>query len=419
MSLINQVLNDLERRGASTNMGDTTIQVVAIKHSYNMLVLRLVALALLIFGVIAWMKWGVESPIKKSPSRGMEAAQSALLIPASPPLATTTEAMPTVSIMPVISAVYPTPVYSFKGSQPISIIGNHFTDDAIITLRSPKGQIYTKRNFISKSGEEIIFNVNFPNIAGLWRVEVSYKNAEAKTPVVASQLATNQFEFLVQLKPDSPRNRKQETVATPSALVSDGISKQPTQITPHQQAENEYRKAYSLMQQGQISAAITRCEAALQLDASHLLARQTLAHLLLDTKRNSEAERVLQAGLQLDLKQPGLAMLLARVQVARNELELALETLQKTLPHAQQQADYQAYIAALLQRQNRHHEAISYFQHAIQLSPQSGVWWMGLGISLHAEKRDEEARDAFKHALDSNKLNAELTAFVTQQLKEM
>jgi len=72
-----------------------------------------------------------------------------------------------------------------------------------------------------------------------------------------------------------------------------------------------------------------------------------------------------------------------------------------------------------LQRQNKHKEAINYFQNAVQLSPQSGVWQMGLAISLRAEQRNAEARDAFTRALETRTLSAELQSFVAKQLKEL
>ena len=137
------------------------------------------------------------------------------------------------------------------------------------------------------------------------------------------------------------------------------------------------------------------------------------------TKNKTTLRALMQEGLQHDLKHTNLAMLLARVQVGRNELAQALDTMQKSLPYAQKQAEYQAFVAALLQRQNRHKEAIIQFQHALQLSPQSGVWLMGLGISLRADQRNAEARDAFNRAMESNNLNTELQTFVTQQLKEL
>jgi MSHA biogenesis protein MshN len=216
-----------------------------------------------------------------------------------------------------------------------------------------------------------------------------------------------------------PSDQSSHTGTSQGAVSAPGISKQPTQISPQQQAENEFRRAYGLMQQGQTTAAMSAYETVLQLDAGHLMARQTLFRLLIESKRNAEAERLLQEGIQHDPRQSSLTLLLARIQVGRNELPQALETMQKSLSYAERQADYQAFFAALMQRQNRHSEAISHFQNAVQLNPQSGVWWMGLGISLREQQRKEEARIAFNRALATNTLNAELKEFVTQQLKEL
>ena len=171
------------------------------------------------------------------------------------------------------------------------------------------------------------------------------------------------------------------------------------------------------MQQGRNDEALAGYESAVQLDAGHESARQALAVLLLQNKRYGDAERVLQEGLKLDIKNSVFAMLLARIQVDRDASWSALLVLQKTLPYAERQPDYQAFVAALLQRLNRHKESVTHYQIALQLSPNSGVWWMGLGISLRALQRDEEARVAFKHALESHTLNADLQTFVTQQLK--
>jgi MSHA biogenesis protein MshN len=112
-------------------------------------------------------------------------------------------------------------------------------------------------------------------------------------------------------------------------------------------------------------------------------------------------------------------MLLARLQVERGDVPLALETLQKTLPYAGEQADYQSFVAALQQRQGSHDEAIAHYLIALKLVPNNGLWLMGMGISLQAMQRKEEARDAYQRALVSNSLSAQLQAFVQQKLKEL
>ena len=445
MSLINQVLNDLEKRGASTNIGEATIRVVPVRQSHIVFWLFVAAISASVLAVSAWLQWGAEMEFG-APSAALATLPAAnVMQPASQPAAAETEvaasslinslntlqksaalaSRPLLIPAPVITAVSPNPAVSLGLPQLVTITGSHYAKDATVTLRTPKGKIYAKRKIVMQDSATIVLSANFGNIAGTWSVEVVNDSGHA-----SDQPTSSQFSFSVQ--PAAASLPAQEAVLptakaayseakpAPVALLQAGkVSKQPTQVTPQQQAENEFRKAYTLMQQGQITAAISGYETALQLDAGHIVARQTLVRLLLDNKRSADAERLLQQGLQLDHKQSSLAMLLARMQVGRNELPQALETMQKSLPYAEKQADYQAFVAALLQRQNRHKEAIAHFQSAVQLSPQSGVWLMGLGISLRAERHNAESREAFNRAMETHTLSTELQSFVKQQLKEL
>ena len=191
------------------------------------------------------------------------------------------------------------------------------------------------------------------------------------------------------------------------------------QVSPEQRADAEFRQAVAAMQQGHSADAIAGYRAVLRLDAGHDEARQALVALLLESKQGAEAERVLQERLNARPGHTGFAMLLARLQVEHGALEQALATLEKSLPYADAQADYQAFFAALLQRRNRHKEAITHYQIALQLAPDNGVWLMGYGISLQAVQRNEDARNAFRRALESGTLTPELQVFVQQKLKEL
>ena len=191
------------------------------------------------------------------------------------------------------------------------------------------------------------------------------------------------------------------------------------QVSPGQRADAEFRQAVAAMQQGHVADAIAGYRTVLRLDAGHDEARQALVALLLESRQGAEAERVLQERLNARPGHTGFAMLLARLQVEHGVLEPALATLEKSLPYADAQADYQAFFAALLQRRNRHKEAITHYQIALQLAPDNGVWLMGYGISLQAAQRNEDARGAFRRALESRTLTPELQAFVQQKLKEL
>jgi MSHA biogenesis protein MshN len=191
------------------------------------------------------------------------------------------------------------------------------------------------------------------------------------------------------------------------------------EITAQQRNQNEYGKAVAMVQAGQTAEAIQLLGNVLQADPGNAQARHTLIGLLVEGRNFSEAERRLQEGLKLDPAQTGLAVILARLQVERGAAPAALQTLQRSLPHAAGHADYLAFLAALLQREGRHKEAIDYYLQALRSEPNSGVWLMGLGLSLKADNRAAEARDALGRALASNTLSPDLRAYVEQQLRQL
>ena len=187
--------------------------------------------------------------------------------------------------------------------------------------------------------------------------------------------------------------------------------------TPSQRAENAYRRALGVLEDGRVTEAIATLQAGLQIDPRHEAARQTLVGLLIEAGRPDDAMRQLQAALAIDARQPALAMLLARLQLERGGP--AIDTLMRTLPYAAGNGEYHAFLAGVLQREGRAHEAAENYQAALKRSPGNGVWWMGLGIALQADKRDAEAAAAFVQAQASGTLSPELQAFVERRLGQL
>ena len=197
------------------------------------------------------------------------------------------------------------------------------------------------------------------------------------------------------------------------------IQKNVIKPTPLQLAEQKYGKASILLHQGKRDEARDALVAALQHYPAHMGARQGLFGMMIDAKQYAEAEQIMQEGLQLNPAQIGFAMALARLQLDRGNTQAAVDTLNQGLAYAQNNPDYLSFLAALLQRQKRHGEAIDQYAAALKLQPQSGVWLMGLGISLHALNRNAEAQEAFRRAKASGNLNPDLQAYVDQRLRQL
>ncbi|MBZ2207529.1 tetratricopeptide repeat protein [Massilia soli] len=186
------------------------------------------------------------------------------------------------------------------------------------------------------------------------------------------------------------------------------------QMTARQRAESEYNRALANLQDGRIGDAMAGFEQAISIESRHEAARQTLVGLLVERGRKGPAMRVLQDGLRLDPRQPAMAMLLARLQIEGGTS--GIDTLMRTLPHAQGNGEYHAFLAGALARDERHREAADQYQAALRTAPGNGVWWMGLGMSLQADMRTAEALVAYDRAIQSSALTPQLRAFVERNI---
>lgn len=363
MSVINQVLNELEKRGESVPLGEVTIRAIPPRRPSRVPHYTLAATGLL--ALLAAATWYLRREPAVAPEQLMSPHKA--------------------------------------GSQLVSALSDAPTPAASMVLAA----------------------------------SAPLAEQSAATPASEAPASKLSFELSVIPLPDSLRARpaqedsgsaaarkaparRAHNMASPEApqTASSGTSPM-KRISPRQQAESEFHAANQAAQQGNTEEALAGFQRALRLDPLYHDARRGMVGVLLGAKRNADAENVLQEGLKRDSHETSFAMLLARLQVERDALPLALGTLQKNLPHAGRQPEYHAFIAALLQRQNRHQEAVTQFQTALQLVPGNGVWLMGLGISLQALQRNEDARSAYQRALGSNSLNPQLQEFVQNKLREL
>jgi len=414
MSLINQVLLDLEKRHASESelkslppfvravpgRPQSAIRMYVVAA---IVVIVLVTIAVIIFG-------SVQAPGNDAP----QIISKPTVLPAPHPVPAP---KPVVAVPPPPSAE-PSEQTAFK---PVSRLSDE------LSLVAPPAVRNEKPASAGRKAKPAVATA-IPEDVAAPKAEKSPAPAlekSSKSEALAKSDAPPKLE--VPAKPETPTKTRApvaEPVTPPSPLAAAdstpaAIDKQMREVSPSERAEIAFRRGVTQIQEGRANAAELDFRDALKQDPAHAAAGQALLGLLLDSGRNGEAEELLHKALELNPRQPRHAMVLARLEVERGEVAGAINTMVGALPYVQSDPGFYAFLAALLQREGRHREAADYYRTALRGVPGNGVWMMGLGISLRASNQSAEAHDAFQRAIDSKQLTPELQEFVERQLREL
>jgi MSHA biogenesis protein MshN len=205
--------------------------------------------------------------------------------------------------------------------------------------------------------------------------------------------------------------------ATAEAVTT--IEKQQRPLAPRALADQEFRRGMRLLQEANSTEAERAFRAALAADPAAEPPRQALLGLLLESGRRDEAEALLREGLAVNPDNSKFGMILARMQLDRGAQDEAIATLTSNLPNAQWDPEYLAMAGAVFSRAGRHRDAADMYQAALRMGPNNALWNLGLGVALKSDGRAKEAAAAFQRARDIGTLTPELRAFVEQQLAEL
>ena len=357
MSLINQMLKDLDQRNATAEgvqplSGD--VRSVMAPRRMSLLLPLALAVALAAAGALTWFKF-----VKPSLKPEIVAPQA---LAASTPAAASFPA-----------ASQPMPVVAAAASIPLRL------DNSMSTPVSPA----PAKNVGSVSAEEEVVGKN--------------KATAAEEPRAAEVPTREKL---------APKPRDAQAAAMKV-------------LSPQQRSDNYYRQAVAVMQQGRATEAKEDLRKSLSENPLNHVARQLLVGLLVEDSHQDEAITLLKDGLKLAPDQARYALVLARLQVETGDRQAGMATLESGLPQAGNDAEYHAFLAALLQREERHDAAVEHYLVALKGDPAMPNWLVGIGISLQALGKTADAAEAYARAQESGMLTSDLQQFVDQRLKQI
>jgi MSHA biogenesis protein MshN len=169
-------------------------------------------------------------------------------------------------------------------------------------------------------------------------------------------------------------------------------------LSPAEQAQQTFAQGGDALQQGRSERAQALLQETLDLMPRHSQARLALAGLWVRQHRIEPALELLARGQELEPESLPLARLRGHLLLRQGRPQEARRVLEAAAPAASGQADYQALLGTLYQRLDRHELAVAHYRRALELQPDQGLWWMGLGVSLEQTQQGHAAREAFRNA---------------------
>lgn len=218
----------------------------------------------------------------------------------------------------------------------------------------------------------------------------------------------------------APTEKRTRVAAAPQSRAAPArIEKRERDRSPADRAENHFRRAAQMLERGRVADAEDALLAALDADAAHQAARQTLVALYIEQGRIEEARRHLQEGLAFNPSYAPFAVALARIYVDRGDFAAARTVLEQAAAAGRGNPDFHALHGAVLQRLGHHGQAADAYRLALASAPQTGASWVGLAISLEAQGHLPEAAEAYRRGAASGNLTDEVRAYADQRARQL
>lgn len=402
MSVINKMLRDLDARHAGDRKSlPNEVRPLPTENRRSPPLMAITG-ALILVGIGGWAWWITSENTHPAPPLAVTPASPAP-VPTPQPVAAASE--------PTATPVAPAPATTTEPPAVAPVVAQAATPPAVAPIVAPAATPSTPPPAAPAPTAEPASKAPPPPVAKETATKVpAAKKTETTSAKSAAPAGVSSLRLETSL-------RQIPSMAETAAPKSTGPVEKQVRGGSSEQAEAAYRKATAANRQGRSSEAVDALREALKADPRHVSARQLLLSILVERKQFEEASALLREGLELLPQQSAWAMALARIEVEKGQLPQAWETLQRTLPQAESNADYRGFAGALLQRLQKPKEAILHYQAAVRLKPAESRWWLGLGMALEADGRSAEAREAYQKAQAAGNLGAEGTALVEQKLR--
>ncbi|WP_114787472.1 tetratricopeptide repeat protein [Vibrio tetraodonis] len=186
------------------------------------------------------------------------------------------------------------------------------------------------------------------------------------------------------------------------------------ELTPVQLAEKAQQRARKALDNNNLEQALDEYHLSLRYEPSNIEVRKKLSALYYGKGDLRKAVEILNKGIQINKESAVLRLSLAKLLIKENQNDAALTALVHVPTNAS--VDYISLRAALAQKSNHDDIALNSYQSLVSLDPDSGRWWLGLGIQQERALDLPSAEEAYQQALSKLGLSSQSQQFIRDRL---
>ena len=379
MSLLNNVLRDLQSRGAFGLPPLTGLQPVADipdRHHKRTLLLPALAVLSIAAAIVVWR------PIIDG--RGVLSFASIMSDAATQPESSPqTDAEMSPQVEPTIAAR-----------------GDDMRDSFAVDGSSNEGPATRDDDVVELVADAALASAEV--VDAPLAVEESLPAAEL--PVVAESLAVTQSAAVTE---------------SPAVIESPGTTTISRRETDDKDTSATVAMGLAAMRSNDLYTAERLFREALAVDSGDSAIWSYLYGALVRASKPAAAEKALQQGLVLAKEPVALAKLYARMLLDRGDKDAAVAVLKNHRPTPASDTDYDAFLGALLQQRGQYAEAGSIYENLLTAEPNSGSAWIGLAMSHDSLGDRADAMSAFESALRTGSLKTPLARYARRRTAEL
>lgn len=395
MSVINQMLKDLEQRSPEPN--DNAVQSGKLVQAHSpMKIAVITGVFVLTLCLVSFYIWQLISE-----NNALKAQQLTKSVVGAVPVKNKTEAM---NNAPITSK-------QFSGNE-------HKTPNA------PIKQAVAKAEIVQHTAMDNVQNIVSNNAED----ESSNQSAEKTTQIISSMplmnnssskiTPANKAEPLVDEHSHSAGNSSHSHTLTSTVKPKPKANKMSVsrrQLSADELAEQKLVLVEKALDAKQIEKAEKLLEDVVIIRPNDSQTRKKLAALWFGRQAYQDAANLLSQGISLNSKDSSLREMKARIHLKQGQYSAALNTLKPLADLKNEQ--YQVMLANTAQQANQNEVAVDAYKVLIAMKPDIGRWQLGLAVLYDKNSQFALASKAYKKALTKNDLSVSSENFIKQRIQ--